>query len=166
MKSCRRQAAHLQFLSKLTDFTASCCCCVEKKKILAPWAAWAQTSVVHSWWEKANYWLSTLLKQHKAMNLLSPQFVWQIHKLFFHCCLSDRVAAQGVFAAPSGLSSWKETHCRTFSKHPDWNQKVFQKCKIHLCVKFRWMCVATCCHPSSMLHQWGKTVSNCTIDYI
>ncbi len=91
------QAAHLQFLSKVTKFVS--CCRVEKLMAheIRSWSLMA-------WWKNANDWLTPLLKH---------EFVWlhrkQIHQLFF-CCIS---AAQRVFAAPqnSGICSIK-SHMR------------------------------------------------------
>lgn len=55
-KSCKRQAAHLQLIIKITNFTVSCCSrCVQYEMRL-----------LMTWWVKANNSI-TLLKQHECV---------------------------------------------------------------------------------------------------
>ncbi len=83
MKSCRQQAAHLQFLSTLTHF-AVCFCCLKNYMPhgLHKTRAWLPISIVRK------YQLLTFFFIKTTSNNGSLQFVWQIHKLFFCCWIS------------------------------------------------------------------------------
>lgn len=86
----RRQAAHLQRLSRLTNFTVSCRCVVNYSHcVLQEIRFW----VLMPLWKKTSYWLNSHWLHCK-----------QIYQLFF-CCISDKEAAQGVLMVPPVATS-------------------------------------------------------------
>lgn len=117
MKSCRRQAAHLQLLSEVKKLYCDPLLC---GNILALRAAWSQ--VFMTWWKKIKYWLTSLLKQ--------CQFVWL-------CC--KQIHSQLL----STLALTTCNHgCRQINQH--WNLKDYNfKLDIAFLNPFTMICLLT-----------------------
>ncbi len=71
---------------KPTTFTVSCCCV---QNYLLHVQLEIRLRLLMAWWEKTEYWLTSLLRKSKIAWLHDEQ----THQLLF-CCISDKVAAQ------------------------------------------------------------------------